>query len=992
MQVLFLKLLELSLTGSLFALAVMLIRLLFRRAPRWIFCVLWGIVALRLLLPISIESSFSVVPESVASGEIISGVGDRYVGKVDVYYENNAGYSDAVDAGRQPIYSGEGYYVVTEQGSLEAPTTVGDTIFPVLSWIWFAGVAAMLAYLTISYLLLRRKMAEATLLRENIWQCEQVDSPFVLGFVKPRIYLPYAINNSDMANVIAHEQAHIRRRDHWWKPLGFVLLAVHWFNPVLWVAYILLCRDIEAACDEKVIRRMEKDQKRAYSTALLNCSVHHRRIAACPLAFGEVGVKERVKRVMNYKKPAVWIVILMIAVSVLVSALLLTNPTAENSLIRKIVKQKGYTIVEQQTETITLSLPVSSLPERIFSEEGIEFSEGEIIVYQDETATIYLKSAQFSNEGTDQLYFCFDFIFDLPKDGGKTIYPFKVEKNGLTDVVRVTDGSIRAENQVFDAAVSERGQGSFEKIWFYVSTEAIKKAEGLIGFDIQLNMLSYLKEGKNYEEVFDQANGEEKLLLLIDEIVNNPDCAASSNPFTFIEAKKAQYNEILTYGSTAVECFLKELRNGENGLRGYIMAVACGDITGIGDKDAGADWATAQEWLALYDKKASNIASIHSQIYAVKEVTYESGVYNFTIVAGENSPFYVLTEDMELASQKEVSEEGTWANLGKMEAIELSKENFDDLFKHPGNWADNADAKSIRDNTQKAWQLIYNQDVLYYILQQKNGNLYLAYGYTGYSNNDANAAHIRWLYKLSTERSASAGMVAASGHNAVPMISISKGTPIKDCLDAIHWLTINPFGDDLVPFNTAENGIVIYGKYSAYDAETFESLKHFMPSGLSPQTYLFQNADPEREYVVLADFGDKGNYAFGVRFGNENSALESLKRSVPEYFNLNHSKGLDVYVWQMANNHYSFGLMPHSETQRDWISEDLRNLKGITAEEMRLILSTYGIPQDEIYVIPWQNPFSSYIGEYWIITDGEDIEQKRNAYVQNLRDMLFSQQ
>ena len=531
---------------------------------------------------------------------------------------------------------------------------------------------------------------------------------------------------------------------------------------------------------------------------------------------------------------------------------------------------------------------------------------------------------------------------------------------------------------------SSKGVGETDSWFIHLRLEPLHAAgEGFSGTGEEVVHLFY----------YDGATADYGTLIsLVDEIAYNPDCAASSNPFTFIEAKKAQYNEILTYGSTAVECFLKELRNGENGLRGYIMAVACGDITGIGDKDAGADWATAQEWLALYDKKASNIASIHSQIYAVKEVTYESGVYNFTIVAGENSPFYVLTEDMELASQKEVSEEGTWANLGKMEAIELSKENFDDLFKHPGNWADNADAKSIRDNTQKAWQLIYNQDVLYYILQQKNGNLYLAYGYTGYSNNDANAAHIRWLYKLSTERSASAGMVAASGHNAVPMISISKGTPIKDCLDAIHWLTINPFGDDLVPFNTAENGIVIYGKYSAYDAETFESLKHFMPSGLSPQTYLFQNADPEREYVVLADFGDKGNYAFGVRFGNENSALESLKRSVPEYFNLNHSKGLDVYVWQMANNHYSFGLMPHSETQRDWISEDLMNLKGINAEEMRLILSTYGIPQDEIYVIPWQNPLSSYIGEYWIITDGEDIEQKRNAYVQNLRDMLFSQQ
>ena len=992
MQNVFLELVKLSLIGSLFAVAVMLVRLVFRKAPKWLFCVLWGVVALRLICPVSIESNVSLVPDRLASGQIITNVGNEYIGDVDIIYESNASYSNAVEAGRQPVYSNDGYYVITEKDSLEAPKTVGETVYPILSWIWLAGVVLMLAYTAVSYFLLRKKMEEATQQRDNIWQCEQVDSPFVLGFINPRIYLPYAITDSDMANVIAHEQAHIQRKDHWWKPIGFLLLSIHWFNPVLWLAYILLCRDIEAACDEKVIKHMEKDEMRAYSTALLHCSVHRRRIAACPLAFGETGVKERIKRVMNYKKPAFWIVILLIAVSVLVSALLLTNPTAENSLIRKIVKQKGYTIIEQQTETITLSLPVSSLPERIFSEEGIEFSEGEITAYQDETATIYLKSAQFSNEGTDQLYFCFDFIFDLPKDGGKTIYPFKVEKNGLTDVVRVTDGSIRAENQVFDAAVSERGQGSFEKIWFYVSTEAIKKAEGQIGFDIQLNMLSYLKEGKNYEEVFDQANGEEKLLLLIDEIVNNPDCAASSNPFDFIEAKRPLYNEIISYGSSAVDCFVEQLRSGENGLQGYIMAVACADITGIGDKDLGADWATAQEWLALYDKKASNIASIHSQIYAVKEVTYESGVYNFTIVAGENSPFYVLTEDMELASQKEVSEEGTWTNLGKMAAIELSKENFDDLFKHPGNWADNADAKSIRDNTQKAWQLIYNQDVLYYILQQKNGDLYLAYGYTGYSNNDANAAHIRWLYKLSVERSAHAGMVATSGHNAVPMISIPKGTPIKDCLDAIHWLTINPFGDDLVPFNTAENGMVIYGKYSAYDAETFESLKHFLPSGLSPQTYLFQNADSEREYVVLADFGDKGNYAFGVRFGNENSALESLKRSVPEYFNLNHSKGLDVYVWQMANNHYSFGLMSHSETQRDWISEDLMNLKGINAEEMRLILSTYGIPQDEIYVIPWQNPLSSYIGEYWIITEGEDIEQKRNAYVQNLRDMLFSQQ
>ena len=330
MQTVFLELVKLSLIGSLFAAAVMLVRLVFRKAPKWLFCVLWGVVAMRLICPVSLESNISLVPDRLASGQIITNVGNEYIGDVDIIYESNAGYSNAIEAGRQPIYSNEGYYVVTEKDSLEAPKTVGETVYPILSWIWIAGVVLMLAYTAVSYHLLRKKMEEATQLRDNIWQCEQVDSPFVLGFIKPRIYLPYAITDSDMANVIAHEQAHIQRKDHWWKPLGFLLLSIHWFNPVLWLANILLCRDIEAACDEKVIKHMEKDEMRAYSTALLHCSVHRRRIAACPLAFGETGVKERIKRVMNYKKPAFWIIIAAIVTCVAVAVCFLTNPKEEN--------------------------------------------------------------------------------------------------------------------------------------------------------------------------------------------------------------------------------------------------------------------------------------------------------------------------------------------------------------------------------------------------------------------------------------------------------------------------------------------------------------------------------------------------------------------------------------------------------------------------------------------------------------------------------------
>lgn len=327
MEALFLKLLNMSLAAGWMVLVVLLLRLALRRAPRWAVCLLWGLVALRLVCPVSVESSLSLLPEKVGSGELVEEWADDYVGEVWVIHDNSIYYDGAVAAGREPIPSGEGgYYVVTAPDQLGEPSTVENTVVPVLSWVWLAGMSGMLLYALVSYLLLKRRMATATLLRDHIKQSESVDSPFVLGLFRPAIYLPYAIDGEDMAHVIAHEQAHIRRRDHWWKPIGFLLLSVHWFNPMLWVAYVLLCRDIEAACDEKVIADMEREERRAYSTALLNCSVHRRRIAACPLAFGEVGVKERIKNVMDYKKPAFWIVAVAVAACLAAGVCFLTDP------------------------------------------------------------------------------------------------------------------------------------------------------------------------------------------------------------------------------------------------------------------------------------------------------------------------------------------------------------------------------------------------------------------------------------------------------------------------------------------------------------------------------------------------------------------------------------------------------------------------------------------------------------------------------------------
>ena len=337
MEALFFKLVNMSITASWLVLAIIAVRLVFKKAPKWILCLLWGLVAFRLVCPFSIESGLSLIPDAEplsresaytpetgkqAHGDILDSEGNVIVER------NLAAKGDILDSeGNVIVEVEDGHRTYPEEEQVH-----GWMYF--LSRIWLAGFAVMLAYTAVSYYLLKQKVSTAIPLVKGIKQSEYVDSPFVLGIIRPVIYLPFDMSEADCAYVIAHEKAHIRRRDHWWKPLGFLLLSVYWFNPVLWVAYILLCRDIEAACDEKVIQDMEKDERRAYSTALLNCSIHRHRIAACPLAFGETGVKARVKSVMNYKKPAFWVIVIAVVMSIIVSVCFLTNPERDNSWIK----------------------------------------------------------------------------------------------------------------------------------------------------------------------------------------------------------------------------------------------------------------------------------------------------------------------------------------------------------------------------------------------------------------------------------------------------------------------------------------------------------------------------------------------------------------------------------------------------------------------------------------------------------------------------------
>ncbi|MBQ3076184.1 MAG: hypothetical protein IJC26_08955, partial [Clostridia bacterium] len=310
MSQVFLRIVNMSISASWIVLCVLLLRMLFKRAPKWIAVLLWGIVAVRLICPFSVESVLSLLP----SAETISP-------------EIMEAKAPAIDSGVSIIDEAVNPMIGTSFAP--DPVTSANPLqiwIPAFSVVWIVGVIGMLCYVWVSYLGVKRNVSTAVLLRDNVYQSERVVSPFVLGLVKPKIYLPFSLSEEEAGYVISHEKAHLRRKDHLWKPLGFLILALHWFNPLIWLAYALLCRDIELACDEKVIKEMSPGQKADYSQALLTCSVNRRMITACPLAFGEVGVKARVRSVLNYKKPAFWIIAAAILACAAAALCFLTDP------------------------------------------------------------------------------------------------------------------------------------------------------------------------------------------------------------------------------------------------------------------------------------------------------------------------------------------------------------------------------------------------------------------------------------------------------------------------------------------------------------------------------------------------------------------------------------------------------------------------------------------------------------------------------------------
>ena len=288
----FQRIMSVSYSASWLIIAILGLRFLVRRMPKWGNVLLWGLVALRLLLPFSIESRYSMIPGKQVDGDL-----------------------PAINNINSPVFDGS---VTTTNGDL--------SITAIFSFLWLVGVLALLTYSAVRYLRLLRKLHTAILVRDNIFQSEAVDAPVVVGFVNPKIYLPFNVKQLDVNYIIAHEQAHIRRHDHWWKFLGFLLLTLHWFNPLVWIAYALLCRDIEMACDEAVIRDLDNDGRADYAQALVTYSTKRQTLAVHPLAFGETAVKSRLKSIMNYRKASRWSVAFIIVSCMFLTMCFLTDP------------------------------------------------------------------------------------------------------------------------------------------------------------------------------------------------------------------------------------------------------------------------------------------------------------------------------------------------------------------------------------------------------------------------------------------------------------------------------------------------------------------------------------------------------------------------------------------------------------------------------------------------------------------------------------------
>jgi len=643
MERVFLMIFGMSVIASLLSVAVLALRLLFKKAPKALFCILWGFVAIRLICPISLESRFSLIPAKLtSSNSVLSDVDFKEVhgfsaqesltelpqGDVTVFEseqipaellntlstksnEVSGTSSEALSATPSGTLR-DSFDASTQapENNLIMPTPAANAIIEenisflkgisfVASFLWPIGILGMLLYAGNSYLRIRKKATEAVHLRDNIWLCDHVASPFILGVVRPRIILPSSIKPEEAEHVIAHEQAHLKRFDHFWKPLGFVLLSVYWFNPVLWIAYIFLCKDIELACDERVIRNMDTEEIKSYSSTLLNYSISRKMISVCPLAFGEVHVKKRIKNVLHYKRPAFWVILLAIVSCITIAVCFLTNPV-----------KPGKGTSENKGEQLFLSFTRKTAGTDVI---GLELSTELYTCFTKEQLPDIILPVTWTNHNYNRDIPCGDNFDILRNEDGSWVSCAKEALSfpTITQVLlRKTEQTKTYSLNSFD--LSKDGLYRFR---------AEPTKGNYVWFDFEVTTV--------YENNADTLPS--SAILAITDALTKGRLHVSG-----IRTEHKELCDLLVAGgNNTVTCFVNALTVAESyGPREYFMAQICSEITKIGveqgDYDPETWWSSGDEWLRIYNNHMSSEAY---RELAVSEGNLPSG----TIAAWKNT-------------------------------------------------------------------------------------------------------------------------------------------------------------------------------------------------------------------------------------------------------------------------------------------------------------------------------------------------------------------
>ena len=734
MEALFLKLFNMSVTASWIVLAVIILRPLLKKAPKAVTVFLWGLVGIRLICPFSFESVLSLIP----SGEILP--------------------NDILTTKTPAIDSGISYFnqAVNPVINNSLAPVVGDSVNPmqvvafIAAVIWIIGIATMLIYAVISYIRIYRQVREGVRQDGNIYVCDRISAPFILGVFRPKIYLPSSIDKQDAEYVIAHERAHLKRRDHLIKPFGFLLLTVYWFNPVIWIAYILLCRDIELACDERVINELGDQAKKPYSSALINCSMPRRSVAACPLAFGEVGVKSRIKSVLNYKKPAFWIIAAALALCVILPVVFLTNPIS--ATVKNIINENNYTIISQERSDITLSVPKSLIKESAYTEKGQKFKKNEVPAYKTNTTTIYLEKIMLSNSNENELFLMFNCSYGSIDENNSILLPYTKIKDGIESCVGLNSGDLAKDS----ASISSSGPD--EQFGLSVAKETIENSPEDIKIYAFLNKLTYVKKGEvspdslgisgsvisaeceniEYEYLFGTVKGDYPHISVRWTNKTN-DVLCFGDEFTLYK-NGTIYEPKDTMGFHAI---LHIVDSGESMEQDYVLSsydLESGDYRL--EKQFYLKSNPDKKYRAFIEFSIDKTYSFLGKQYSGEKIVYENGLYSFVLSDNDIPQFLISDEDFSLLTTDypETTFSSSWYKIDGLQKIKLKSSNFDDLFE-AAVWKHGYSAKSLRKNNLNAFSAFDLSGRMYYLLEQKNGDIFIAQGYT-------ETQSFRWVFKM----------------------------------------------------------------------------------------------------------------------------------------------------------------------------------------------------------------------------------------------------